>query len=353
MTTTREQDINACMVRLRGGSLSFYSASLLLPRYVREPAAALYGFCRIADDAIDEASEPVQALAGLQARLDAIYECKPSSLSEDRAFCEVVHRYAIPREFPDALLEGFAWDAAEKQYETLADVHDYAVRVAGTVGAMMAIIMGVRSQKSIARACELGMAMQLTNIARDVGEDARLGRCYLPAEWLREEGIEQTEWLQQPDYSEALGRVIQRLLNHADELYLQAETGISHLPMACRPAIQAANIIYSEIGRELERRGLNSVAHRSVVSLRRKTALLGKALARTPLLKRKKQNPAHEATQFLLHNLPEKLILAEITSVAYDDIYKSFDERMEWMLDLFIRLEERDSDGPSPQTANL
>lgn len=349
MTTTREQDINACLVRLRGGSLSFYSASLLLPKYVREPAAALYGFCRIADDAIDEAIDPAQALKDLQQRLDAIYACKPSSLSEDRAFCEVVHRYAIPREFPDALLEGFAWDASDKHYETLRDVHDYAVRVAGTVGAMMAIIMGVRSRKSIARACELGMAMQLTNIARDVGEDAKLGRCYLPAEWLRQAGIDQKDWLKQPDYSDALGGVIQRLLFHADELYQQAETGISHLPMACRPAIQAANIIYSEIGRELERRGLNSVAQRSVVSLQRKTALLGKALARTPLMKGKQEYPAHEATLFLLHNLPEKLNLAEITSVAYDDIYKSFDERMEWVMDLFIRLEERDS---QTQTAN-
>ncbi|MEM7026589.1 MAG: phytoene/squalene synthase family protein, partial [Pseudomonadota bacterium] len=342
MHSTHKKDINACITRLRSGSLSFYTASLLLPKTVRQPAAALYGFCRIADDAIDEARDPYVALADLRQRLDAIYEAKPVDIPEDRAFAYVVQRYAIPREFPEALLEGFAWDASGKNYETLADLHDYAVRVAGTVGAMMAIIMGVRSRNSIARACELGMAMQLTNIARDIGEDAERGRLYIPSVWLDAAGIDAKDWLQSPDYSDALGRVIQRLLDHADKLYRQAETGISHLPVACRPAIQAANIIYSEIGRELERRGLNSIATRSVVSLSRKSALLGKALVKTPLLKNKMELPVHDATQFLLKTLPETINWTEISNVAYEDIYKSFDERVESVLDLFIRLEQRD-----------
>ena len=353
MSRTRQNDINACLLRLRSGSLSFYTASLLLPKSVREPAAALYGFCRIADDAIDEALEPDKALLDLRERLDAIYAGKPGDIPEDRAFSYIVHRYAIPREFPEALLEGFAWDAEGKQYHTLADVHDYAVRVAGTVGAMMAIIMGVRQRQSIARACELGMAMQLTNIARDVGEDARNGRLYLPAEWLAEAGIDPAQWMASPDYSDALGSVIQRLLDHADELYRQAEVGISHLPVPCRPAIQAANIIYSEIGRELERRGLDSIAQRSIVSLPRKTALLGKAMAKTPLVKNKKELPAHDATQFLLETLPEIIDWSKVSCVAYEDIYKSFDERMEWMFDLFTRLEQRDHAAQTARSANL
>ena len=342
MQDTRNRDISACIERLRSGSLSFYTASLILPKSVREPAAGLYGFCRIADDAIDEAVDPRKALAHLQRRLDAIYAGEPEEIAEDRAFAYVVHRYAIPREFPDALIEGFAWDATEKQYHTLEDLHDYAVRVAGTVGAMMAIIMGVRKRDSIARATELGMAMQLTNIARDVGEDAQRGRVYLPAEWLVEAGIDPEEWLRAPVFSEALASVIQRLLDEADQLYRKAEVGISHLPRNCRPAIQAANIIYAEIGRELERRGLNSVEMRSVVSFSRKLALLGKALVKTPIFKNKRQLQSHPSTQFLLDTLPETINWSDVSGIAYEDIYKSLDERLESVLDTIIRLQQRD-----------
>jgi 15-cis-phytoene synthase len=101
----------------------------------------------------------------------------------------------LPRELPAALLEGFAWDAAGRYYETIDELHDYCARVAGSVGAMMALIMGVKNKQVLARACELGNAMQLTNIARDVGEDARNGRLYLPRSWMREAGIDPQAWL--------------------------------------------------------------------------------------------------------------------------------------------------------------
>ena len=96
----------------------------------------------------------------------------------------------IPRALPEALLEGFAWDAAGRRYETLDEVEHYAARVAGCVGAMMTLVMGRRDPAILARACDLGVAMQLTNICRDVGEDARAGRLYLPLAWLRDNGID-------------------------------------------------------------------------------------------------------------------------------------------------------------------
>ncbi|KNZ32879.1 MAG: phytoene synthase [Methylibium sp. NZG] len=274
-------DLSACEQLMRGGSKTFFAASKVLPDRVRGPATALYAFCRLADDTIDVHSAdhggPAGAMAHLHQRLDRLYAGRPMPVDADRALAVVVKRFHIPRALLLALLDGFQWDMDERRYQTLADLHGYAARVAGTVGAMMALIMGARSPQALARACELGVAMQLTNIARDVGEDARLGRLYLPREWMRDAGLDPDAWLCEPSFSPALGSVVARLLRHADELYHRAELGLAELPRDCRAAIQAARLVYAEIGREVERRGCDSVTHRAVVPARRKLALLARA----------------------------------------------------------------------------
>ncbi len=271
-------DMRHCRRLLRGGSRSFFAASLLLPAFYRAPATALYAFCRVADDAIDEGPARNGALRRLHERLDRIYEGRPEDDPVDRALTGVVHRFDVPDTLPRALLEGFQWDREERRYETLSDVYGYAARVAGTVGVMMAVLMGVRSAPALARASDLGVAMQLTNIARDVGEDARAGRLYLPLSWLEEAGIDPEEFLSDPRSSEALKECIQRLLDDAEALYDRSEAGIRQLPGACQPGIFAARSIYREIGRELERNGLDSVGERTVVSHTRKVTLLRRAL---------------------------------------------------------------------------
>ena len=132
----------------------------------------------------------------------------------------------MPRELLNALLEGFAWDAEGKLYHSIEDVYDYSARVAGAVGVMMSVLMGVRDAKTLARAADLGTAMQLTNIARDVGEDAQLGRIYLPMDELKAEGVDTDEMLANPTYSEGVGVVTQRLLERADWLYKRSDHGI-------------------------------------------------------------------------------------------------------------------------------
>jgi phytoene synthase len=272
-------DLAACAALMRGGSKSFFAASLLLPARVRRHATALYAFCRVADDVVDLHGRDVDAVALLHERLRHVYAGTPLGHTEDRALAGVVARFGIPRALLTALIEGFQWDALGRRYETLDDLHDYAARVAGTVGAMMAILMETRSAAALARACELGVAMQLTNIARDVGEDARAGRLYLPRQWLREAGLDPDAWLAAPVFNEALASVIARLLAAADELYARAEHGIAALPRGCRPAIQAARLVYAEIGRELARSRFDSVSRRSVVSARRKAFLMARAVA--------------------------------------------------------------------------
>jgi len=182
------EDYAACREAIRQGSRSFFAASLLLPGKVRTPAYGLYAFCRLSDDAVDIEGGSSAAVERLRERLSRAYEGDPHPIAADRAMADLVRRYAIPRTVPEALLEGLAWDAEGRRYETLEGLHDYAARVAGTVGVMMTLIMGARDPQALARACDLGSAMQLTNIARDVGEDARAGRLYLPLLWLREAG---------------------------------------------------------------------------------------------------------------------------------------------------------------------
>ncbi len=335
-----DYDLAACRQLMRGGSKTFFAASLLLPSRVRAPASALYAYCRLADDAIDLGQDPMAEMQLLQTRLDAIYQGRPGPADADRALCQVVHRFNIPRELLDALLDGFLWDAQGKRYETLADVEAYGARVAGTVGAMMALVMGTRSPSAVARACELGVAMQLTNIARDVGEDARNGRLYLPREWLREAGVDADAWLQNPVFNAGIARVTGRLLEAAETLYERAEHGISELPMDCRPAIQAARLVYAEIGHQLARNGLDSVNRRTMVRKRRKLTLIAVATGAAFM-------PPHHplgdpaplaAIQFLVDAVAQGHAGGAPAPVRHGVPKRSFDERAEWATDLYARL---------------
>ena len=293
-------DMRHCRRLLRSGSKSFFAASLLLPAYYRAPATALYAFCRVADDAIDQGDRQARALRSLQRRLDRIYAGDPQNDPVDRALTGVVHRFNVPDTLPRALLEGFQWDRDGRRYDTLSDVYQYSARVAGTVGVMMAVLMGVRCSDALARASDLGVAMQLTNIARDVGEDARAGRIYLPLEWLDEADIDVEAFLARPRFDDAIAGVVQRLLDDAERLYDRSVEGIRKLPTGCQPGIHAARTIYREIGRELERNGLDSVNRRTVVSHTRKATLLRDALVQAGGRRDGSATPPLEETRFLV-----------------------------------------------------
>ena len=329
-------DRAACRALLRTGSRTFFVASHLLPRRVREPATALYAFCRLADDAIDDVptaigSDRLATLARLRERMDRAYRGDPLPLPADRAFADTVGRFAIPRALPSALIEGLAWDAQDRRYETLADLHAYAARVAGTVGAMMAIIMGVRDRDALARACDLGAAMQLTNIARDVGEDARAGRLYLPRAWMREAGLDPEAWLGAPTFTPALGTVVRRLLAEADTLYRAGEAGIAELPVSCRPGIRAAGLLYAAIGKEVSRQACDSVGRRAVVPTSRKLRLLARAML-----------PPSRVDAGGWPVRPEARFLVEaVAPMEPSRRPHTIGDQVRWVLDLFERVEQR------------
>jgi phytoene synthase len=325
-------DQAACRRLMRGGSKSFFAASLMLPARVRSPATAIYAFCRRADDEIDLGGDPHAAMAWLRCRLDAIYAGSPQDIDCDRALAAIVQACGIPRTLLDALLEGFLWDAEGRRYETLAELEAYAARVAGTVGAMMALVMHTASPQAVARACELGVAMQLTNIARDVGEDARNGRLYLPRQWLLEAGLDPEAWLRDPVFGPRIAQVIERLLAAADALYLRAEHGIAALPRDCRPAIRAARLVYAEIGQQLRREGLDSIRQRTVVPRNRKLALMARASAAAW------HTPGHRDTQLAPLPAIQFLVLAASQPPAPPRAAQNNpDGRIGWVLELFER----------------
>jgi phytoene synthase len=261
-----------CREAIRHGSLSFHAASKLLPASVRDPSLALYAFCRLADDAVDLQQEKAAAVLRLQDRLERIYDGRPDNAAADRAFARVVEEFDMPRALPDALLEGLAWDAMGRRYETLSELFDYSARVASAVGAMMCVLMRVRDPNALARACDLGVAMQLTNISRDIGEDALEGRIYLPLEWLDEAGLSPDRFIANPKPTKAIRQMTRRLVMQANRLYMRSEAGIAALPVSSRTGIYAARFIYAGIGAQVQRSGYDSISSRAHTS---KTQKLG------------------------------------------------------------------------------
>jgi phytoene synthase len=290
----------------------------------------LYAFCRIADDLIDADHAGDAAIKALNRRIDAIYASQPLNYPEDRALAEVVRNFKIPRNMLDALIEGLAWDATGRNYESLSELYDYAARVAGCVGAMMALIMHTSDKRAIARACDLGVAMQLTNIARDIGEDARMGRLYLPRTWFKEAGIDADHWLQDPHQNRHITAMCKRLLSYADILYNRADAGVTLLPLSCRAGIRAARVIYSDIGRQIALQGYETVNQRAIVPKVRKTMLLAGSLLTVPVRSQHKQLDQLEWPPLL----ETRYLLEDVDSVPHLP-------RTEWLLNLFQALDER------------
>ncbi len=340
-------DLRQCAAMLRGGSRTFHAAGLVLPRRYREPAFAIYAFCRLADDAIDDGrADPAAALAGLHDRLDRIYRGRPVAVAADRAFAAVVERFGIPRALPDALLEGFAWDAENRRYPSLDELVRYAVRVAGTVGGMMSLVMGRREPAVLARAIELGVAMQLTNIARDVGEDARAGRIYLPLAWLCEAGIDPDRFVAEPGFDHRVATVVQRLLDTAALVYRRSEGGIAHLPKGCRPAIAAARLLYAGIGDEVARNGCDSVTRRAVLSTRSKLARVGRVAALSLAPARPLAPPALPEALFLVEAVAAQVASRHRVVAAAEIPWWHLRDRAVRTLELFERLERRQRAAP-------
>jgi phytoene synthase len=257
--------VKAGRAAIAQGSQSFAAAARLFDRDTRASAVMLYAWCRHCDDVIDgqdfghaSAKEapgtPVERLGVLEAQTRAVLDGKASSEPAFAGLARVVARHEIPAHLPLAHLDGYRMDVAGRRYETLEDLLDYCYGVAGVVGIMMAYIMGVREPVILDRACDLGLAFQLTNIARDIVPDARQGRVYLPRAWLDGERLS-PDALTDPASRAALATLAARLIDTAEPYYASALDGVAELSARHAWAIATARLVYRAIGLEVVRRG--------------------------------------------------------------------------------------------------
>jgi 15-cis-phytoene synthase len=279
--------VERCLETLARNSKSFHFASLMLPRACRAEAAVLYAWCRAADDAIDLAppAECPEHLARLERDLESVYAGLPQSDLVLAAFQQVVRAREIPREYPAELLAGLAMDIHTDRYATLNDLLQYGFRVAGTVGLMMCHVMGVSTPAALRNAAHLGIAMQLTNICRDVREDWDRCRLYLPLDMLASAGapgLDRHLGGALPDAGRgAVADVVRQLLDEAERYYRSADRGIPALPPRCALGVRTARLVYAAIGHRLAARRYDALSGRAVVPLTHKIGLLGLAATAT------------------------------------------------------------------------
>ncbi len=254
-------------------SKSFSLASVLLGNELRDAASGLYAYCRRADDAVDLVAPELAGdrVKQLRDELDAVYAGQ--SLTEPTLveFQRLVFETGIPRAYPEALLEGFQHDAEGKEYETLSDLYHYCWCVAGSVGAMMCHVLGVRRQRALLHGAHLGMAMQLTNICRDVAEDWQRGRLYLPRELAPKLHRAPRSAPLSKSSAAVCAQAVRRLLAEADVLYASGDLGLPYLSFRSRLAVSTARRVYAAIGQQLLARDANVLAERAFVSGPEKT----------------------------------------------------------------------------------
>jgi phytoene synthase len=254
---TREEVVEGARTSIERGSKSFRAASRLFDQATRERAWLLYCWCRHCDDVCD--GQVLGFGSAAKGNVSALREKTRRALAGDpadelpfRALAQVTSECAIPDRFIEDHLQGFELDETGWRPQTEEDLIRYCYHVAGAVGCMMALLMGVPAddEATLARAADLGIAFQLSNIARDIREDLAEGRCYLPADWLSEFGV-QPEALFEERNRPALIALAARLVERAAAFEESARRGVDRLPFRSRLAVLAALRIYGAIGRRV------------------------------------------------------------------------------------------------------
>lgn len=278
------------------GSKSFAAASRLFDRETRERAWLLYAWCRACDDLADgqvmgqgreRVDDPMERLETIRTLTDRALAGEATGQPAFDALGVVASECAIPPELPRDLVRGFALDAIEFQPRDEEDLERYCYHVAGVVGVMMAIVMGVRPDDHpvLDRACDLGIAFQLANIARDIGEDAAAGRCYLPESWLSDMGIAPGHQMSM-EYREQLVLLARRLAEKAARYEASARHGTPALPFRSAWAVLAAAGIYGDIARTVAARGARAWDERASTSAAAKLLWVVKAFGQAAVRKR-------------------------------------------------------------------
>lgn len=291
MLPDRQSLVTFAEASIAKGSKSFGAASKLFDTRTRERAWLLYAWCRACDDIADGQDhgglmtipdeEALERAATIRRLTDLAYAGQATGNPAFDCLATLNIECPIPRGFAEALLQGFDRDAAGWRPRSEADLFSYCWNVAGAVGCMMAVVMGVdpAEDDTLDRACDLGLAFQLANIARDVAEDAAGDRCYLPMEWLVEMDIPPGQHMH-PAYRTRLAVMARWLAEYVDLYEASARIGAARLPFRSRWAVLAASNIYGAIAEKVRERGEHAWDHRVTTSGSEKAGFVAAALGR-------------------------------------------------------------------------
>jgi phytoene synthase len=294
---TRAALVEHARLSIKRGSQSFSAASQLFDNATRERAWLLYAWCRRADDIADnqDMGGELGDQTDLATRLDLIrrltalaFEGKPTGDPAFDALGVVAAEVGLTPQMAEDVIAGFQLDAEDWRPRTEADMLRYCYHVAGAVGVMMAVVMGVdpKDQETLDRANDLGLAFQLSNIARDIVEDDAVGRCYLPEIWLVEQDIEPGQHTK-PHHRKELAAMAARLVALVEKHEAAARVGAAKLPFRSRWAVLSAARIYGAIGRKVRARGAEAWASRTYVP-RGEKALYGARAFLSAVINREK-----------------------------------------------------------------
>jgi phytoene synthase len=271
------------------GSKSFRSASALFDEPTRERAWLLYAWCRACDDMTDgqvlghemkAPADPKAAHRTIVALTDRALAGETTRVAPFDALGIVARECRIPARAAHDHLDGFALDAEGWRPTTADDLLRYCFHVAGAVGVMMALVMGVGpdDKDTLDRASDLGIAFQLANIARDISADAAEGRVYLPAQWLAEAGLDEAA-LADPSNGARIAPLARRLVELSRDYRASARVGARRLPLRSRLAVLAASNVYGAIGEKVVMRGADAWTSRTIVTDREKLSEFARAIA--------------------------------------------------------------------------
>lgn len=263
-----------CMNVMKINSKSFYFASQQLPLEQRNGVGALYAFCRLVDDIVDESNkrrEDINAILDqMKVNVSKLAQGENSDNAILYAFGDTLRKYNIPIEYVFDLIEGVRMDLSKKEYNTNQELYLYCYCVASTVGLMMIyIFMRNPTPSVLARAADLGLAMQLTNILRDVKEDMGKGRIYLPAETRKLYNVSKEDILSN-NLTENFKNLLRYEIERTKGIYKIAELGIKELPKEVRTTILLASRVYGDILNQIKRNGYQILTRRAIVSKKRK-----------------------------------------------------------------------------------
>ncbi len=257
---------------------SFYFANKLLPKIKREAAYSIYGFCRYADNIVDNPrnrtiEEVKNEILCLKNELILAYKYKESEHPILSSFIYYAEYFKIPIDYPLDLLDGVLMDTEIKEFVTFEELYVYCYKVASVVGLMMCYILGFKTNEALIYAEKMGIAMQLTNILRDIKEDKNKDRIYIPIEDLNRFKVTKEQIIKE-DFDINIQNLIQYYTDKAQEYYNESYTGINLLDKNARFSIFAAGRIYSEILIKIKNNQYNPFLERVVVSKNNKYNIL-------------------------------------------------------------------------------